>query len=142
MMTPYSKIFERFQGKIQDYTIDEMFLNSIEDYEDYLMGFLKSGLVKFSYCKNDLSDRDEENRSFTADLTELEQEILSQLMLGEWFEKEVNNILDMRLAISSSDWKRYSESQNFKEKAVLRDKAIERADSLMMQYYLKNMSVN
>ncbi|MBG9765820.1 hypothetical protein [Paenibacillus polymyxa] len=141
-MTPYSKIFERFQGKIQDYTIDEMFLNSIEDYEDYLMGFLKSGLVKFSYCKNDLSDRDEENRSFTADLTELEQEILSQLMLGEWFEKEVNNILDMRLAISSSDWKRYSESQNFKEKAVLRDKAIERADSLMMQYYLKNMSVN
>ncbi|MHB0943259.1 hypothetical protein ACYCSU_16550 [Paenibacillus sp. ALE1] len=141
-MTPYSKIFERFQGKIQDYTIDEMFLSSIEDYEDYLTGFLKSGLVKFSYCKNDLSDRDEENRSFTADLTELEQEILSQLMLGEWFEKEVNNILDMRLAISSSDWKRYSESQNFKEKAVLRDKAIERADSLMMQYYLKNMSVN
>lgn len=141
-MTPYSKIFERFQGKIQDYTIDEMFLNSIEDYENYLTGFLRSGLVKFSYCKNDLSDRDEENRSFTADLTELEQEILSQLMLGEWFEKEVNNILDMRLAISSSDWKRYSESQNFKEKAVLRDKAIERADSLMMQYYLKNMSVN
>ncbi|KZE65159.1 hypothetical protein AV545_04345 [Paenibacillus jamilae] len=141
-MTPYSKIFERFQGKIQDYTIDEMFLNSIEDYEDYLTGFLKSGLVKFSYCKNDLSARDEENRSFTVDLTELEQEILSQLMLGEWFEKEVNNILDMRLAISSSDWKRYSESQNFKEKAVLRDKAIERADALMMQYYLKNMSVN
>ncbi|KAF6565446.1 hypothetical protein G9G63_09825 [Paenibacillus sp. EKM202P] len=141
-MTPYSKIFERFQSKIQDYTIDEMFLNSIEDYEFYLTGFLKSGLVKFNYCKNDLSDRDEENRSFTADLTELEQEILSQLMLGEWFEKEVNNILDMRLAISSSAWKRYSESQNFKEKAVLRDKAIERADSLMMQYYLKNMSVN
>ncbi|MEJ3719129.1 hypothetical protein WGM54_14000 [Paenibacillus polymyxa] len=141
-MTPYSKIFERFQGKIQDYTIDEMFLNSIEDYENYLTGFLKSGLVKFSYCKNDLFDRDEENRSFTADLTELEQEILSQLMLSEWFEKEVNNILDMRLAISSSDWKRYSESQNFKEKAVLRDKAIERADALMMQYYLKNMSVN
>ncbi|KAF6620444.1 hypothetical protein HFE03_07255 [Paenibacillus sp. EKM102P] len=141
-MTPYSKIFERFQGKIQDYTIDEMFLNSIEDYENYLTGFLKSGLVKFSYCKNDLSDRDEENRNFTADLTELEQEILSQLMLSEWFEKEVNNILDMRLAISSTDWKRYSESQNFKEKAVLRDKAVERADSLMMQYYLKNMSVN
>ncbi|MET3209914.1 UNVERIFIED_CONTAM: hypothetical protein ABIC26_002862 [Paenibacillus sp. PvR008] len=141
-MTPYSKIFERFQSKIQDYTIDEMFLRSIEDYEDYLTGFLKSGLVKFSYCKSDLSDRDEENKNFTADLTELEQEILSQLMLGEWFEKEVNNILDMRLAISSSDWKRYSESQNFKEKAVLRDKAIERADSLMMQYYLKNMSVN
>jgi hypothetical protein len=140
-MTPYSKIFERFQGKIQDYTIDEMFLNSIEDYEDYLTGFLKSGLVKFSYSKSDLFDRDEENKYFAADLTELEQEILSQLMLGEWFEKEVNNILDMRLAISSSDWKRYSESQNFKEKAVLRDKAIERADSLMMQYYLKNMSV-
>lgn len=141
-MTPYSKIFERFQSKIQDYTIDEMFLNSIEDYEDYLTGFLKSGLVKFSYCKNDLSDRDEENRRFAADLTELEQEILSQLMLGEWFEKEVNNILDMRLSISSSDWKRYSEYQNFKEKAVLRDKAIGRADALMMQYYLKNMSVN
>lgn len=138
-MTPYSKVFERFQGKIQDYVIDEMFVASIENYENYLTGFLKSALIKFTYCKTDLSNRDDGNKLFMSDLTEFEQEILAQLMLCEWFEKEVNNILDMRLAISSSDWKRYSESQNFREKSVLRDKSIERADSLMMQYYLKNM---
>ncbi|ASA22751.1 hypothetical protein [Paenibacillus donghaensis] len=142
MPTPFSKIFERFQQKIQDYTIDQIYMSSVEAYENYLTGFLKSGLVKFFHCKQDLLSRDDSTREFVVDLTELEQEILGNLMLVEWLEKEVNNIMEMRLAISSGDFKRYSESQNLKEKSNLRDKSQENADYLMMQYYLKHMDVS
>lgn len=139
MSTPFSKVFERFQQKIQDYTIDQIYVSSVEAYENYLSGFLKSGLVKFFHCKKDLLSRDDLMREFLIDLTELEQEILANLMLVEWLEKEVNNIMEMRLAISSSDFKRYAESQNLKEKSTLKDKSQENADYLMMQYYLKHM---
>lgn len=141
MSTPFSQIFERFQQKIQDYTIDQIFLSSTEAYENYLTGFLKSGLVKFFHCKQDLLSRDDMNKEFSTNLTELEQEILANLMLVEWLEKEVNNIMEMRLAISSGDFKRYAESQNLKEKSSLKDKSQENADYLMMQYYLKHMDV-
>lgn len=142
MPTPFSDVFERFQQKIQDYTIDDMYELSTKAYEDYLTGFLKSGLVKFFHCKKDLTSRDDANKTFLIDLSELEQEILSHLMVIEWLEKETNNIMEMRLALSSHDWKRYAESQNLKEKSNLRDKSIETTDNLKMQYYLLNMSVN
>ncbi|KAA9007384.1 hypothetical protein F4V43_02535 [Paenibacillus spiritus] len=141
MPTPYSKIYERFQQKIQDYTIDEIYVGSKDNYENYLFGFLKSALVKFYHCRKNLITRDETQREFSEDLTELEQEILAQLMLIEWMEKEVNNILEMRMALSSSDFKKYAESQNMKEKSSIRDKMIESADSMKMQYYLINMDV-
>ncbi|MCR8641540.1 hypothetical protein NV379_02620 [Paenibacillus sp. N1-5-1-14] len=142
MPTPFSKVFERFQQKIQDYTIDEIYTLSIDSYEDYLTGFLKSSVVKFFHCANDLTNRNDTAKFFAADLSELEQEILAHLMLIEWLEKETNNIVEMRLALSSDDWKRYAESQNLKEKSLLKDKSTETADHLKMQYYLLKMSGN
>jgi hypothetical protein len=59
-------------------------------------------------------------------------------MVSEWAEKETNNILDMRMALSNSDFKRYAESNNLKEKKDLWQTHIERADKLMVEYSLEN----
>lgn len=138
MSTPFSLVFERFQNKIQDYTIDQLYKQSVDIYESYLIVFLKSALTKFFGCKINLSDRDDAAKIFNSNLTEKEQEILACLMVVEWAEKETNNIMDMRLALSNSDFKRYAESQNLKEKRDLLQMHVERADRLMIEYSLEN----
>lgn len=138
MATPFQNIFVRFQGKVQDYFLDDLFISDIDSYELYLTSLLKSALTKFDNCKNNLSNRDDILMEFNSTLTEKEEEILSVLMLVEWLEKEVNNLLEMRLALSSSDFKRYAEANNMNAKRDLRDRTIERSEKLMTDYALLN----
>lgn len=138
MPTPFQNIFARFQGKVQDYFLDDLFVSDLSSYELYLTSLLKSALTKFDNCKNNLSNRNDILMEFTSTLTEKEEEILSVLMLVEWLEKEVNNLLEMRLALSSSDFKRYAEANNMSAKRDLRDRTIERSEKLMTDYALLN----
>jgi hypothetical protein len=138
MPTPFQNIFARFQGKVQDFFLDDLFISDIDSYELYLTSLLKSALTKFDNCKHNLSNRDDILMEFAPTLTEKEEEILSVLMLVEWLEKEVNNLLEMRLALSSSDFKRYAEANNMNAKRDLRDRTIERSEKLMTDYALLN----
>nr|WP_145401465.1 hypothetical protein [Paenibacillus xylanexedens] len=133
-MTPYVNIYERFSIKIQDYMLDEMFRESSDTYEDYIVGFLKAAVAKFTYCRKNLADRDEDIKCFNVTLSELEEEILAEMMKVEWMDKEVNNVLEMRLALNNSDFKRYAESNNLKAKMDLRDNIQERVNNLIVQY--------
>ncbi|WP_440110350.1 hypothetical protein [Paenibacillus sp. QZ-Y1] len=133
-MTPFVNIYERFSTKIQDYMLDELFRESTDTYEDYIFSFLKSSIAKFTHCRKNLSDRDEVNKHFNSNLSELEEEILAEMMKVEWMDKEVNNVLEMRLSLNNSDFKRYAESNNLKAKMDLRDNIQERVDNLIVQY--------
>lgn len=133
-MTPFINIYERFSTKIQDYMLDELFRESIDTYEDYIFSFLKSSIAKFTHCRKNLSDRNEDSKCFNIILSELEEEILAEMMKVEWMDKEVNNVLEMRLALNNSDFKRYAESNNLKAKMDLRDNIQERVNNLIVQY--------
>ncbi|RXZ78194.1 hypothetical protein EBB07_29505 [Paenibacillaceae bacterium] len=133
-MTPYQNVYERFALKVEDYLLDELFCSSVTDYEKYLLGWLKSAIPKFSKCKNDLKDRDDNEQIFNQKLTEKEEEVLAFLMQIEWSEKEVKNIQEMRLYLSNSDFKRYAESNNLKVKIDLQNQLIERADRFIVEY--------
>lgn len=133
-MTPFSNIYERFSTKVDDYILDDMFQLSIEDYEDYIYNFFRSAIVKFSSCKQDLSDRDNETQQFNITLTDLEEEILAEKMVVEWMQKEVNNTKEMRLALSNIDWKRYAEANNLNAKSNLLEAMRENADNLETRY--------
>lgn len=135
-MTPFSNVFERFQSKVTDYNLDKLFITNVIGYESYLTILLKSAITNFDNCKQNLTDRDDSSKIFNVTLTEKEEEILATLTLAQWFEKEVNNVLDMRLALSSSDFKRYAESQNLKAKSDARDRVLERSEKLMIDYSL------
>ncbi len=138
MTTPFQNIFSRFTGKVQDFTLDALFMSDLKAYERYLLGFLKSAIPNFSKCKSNLSDRDDEKMMFNQTLSEKEEEILSILLQAEWAEKEVNNILDMRLALSNSDFRRYAEANNLKAKMDLRDSLLERIDRKIVEYTYEN----
>lgn len=118
MSTAYSNIFERFAIGVEDYDLDALYSSSVDSYEVYLTGLLRKAIVKFSRCSTDISKtaRDDTARVFTNTLTDYEEEVLANLMLIEWFTKEINRVEDMRMGLNSTDFKRYSEAQNLTAK--------------------------
>jgi hypothetical protein len=134
MATPFSNIYTRFLRKITDYKLADLIINDSTTAENRLYGWLESSIPKFSKCINDLSDRDAANKVFNTDLSDLESEILSNLMVAEWLEPEVKNIMDMQNVLFNDDWKTYSTANLLKEKKELLQDAIERSDKLIVDY--------
>lgn len=134
MATPYSEIFNLFLSSIQDYRINKLYNQSVEQMEDYIMPFLIKAIANFRKCRTDLEDRDDENKVFNQDLTTEEKVILANLMVVEWLTKEVNDILQMRLYLQDTDFKTYSSSQNLKEKRELLTTMKDMVESQIVQY--------
>jgi hypothetical protein len=137
-MTPYSNINERFLSKVQDYTLDKLFKASITNFEAYLLQFLKSARTKFRQCKTNLKDYDDNLGQFNQVLSEDEEEILAVLMEIEWLNREVKNVTDMRMGLSDSDFKRYSEAQNLASKQSVYNQTVELVDRMIVEYTFYN----
>jgi DNA-binding transcriptional regulator GbsR (MarR family) len=118
--------------KITDYNLDNLFINDESSYTEYIYGFLISAISNFFKCNQDLSDRS--STAFTADLSDLEKEILATLMVVEWCTKETNSIMEMRRHLNDTDFKLYSEAQHLKEKRNLLTDSIELVDKKITSY--------
>ena len=138
MATPYSEVFNLFLASIQDYRINRLYEQSVEDMENYLIPFLIKAITNFKKCKTDLEDRDDENRIFNQTLSTDEKVILSNLMMVEWLTKEVNDILQMRLYLQDTDFKTYSQANNLREKRELLTTMKEMVDKQITQYSYNN----
>ncbi len=137
--TNYSTIYELFLAGIQDYKIDYLFRDSVEDAEEYMKTFLIRGLINFDNCKKDLEDRDDELQKFFIQLNTRERVILSNLMIVEWLTKEVNDILQMKLHLQDHDFKTFSEAHNLREKQTYLSTFEERVDKQMNKYGYSNI---
>lgn len=138
MSTPYSDVFNLFLTSIQDYRINKLYNQSVEQMENYLIPFLIKAITNFRKCKTDLEDRDDTNKAFNQTLSTDEKVILSNLMMVEWLTKEVNDILGMKLFLQDTDFKTYSQSQNLKEKRELLTTMKEMVDKQIVQYSYNN----
>jgi len=138
MATPYSEVFDLFLASIQDYRINRLYEQSVEDMENYLIPFLIKAITNFRKCKTDLEDRDDENRIFNQTLSTDEKVILSNLMIVEWLTKEVNDILSLRNFLQDTDFKTYSQANNLKEKRELLTTMKEMVDKQIVQYSYNN----
>ena len=138
MSTPYSDIFNLFLASIQDYRINKLYNQSVEQMENYLMPFLIKAITNFRKCKTDLEDRDDTNKVFNQTLSTDEKVILSNLMMVEWLTKEVNDILQMRLYLQDTDFKTYSQANNLREKRELLTTMKEMVDKQIVQYSYNN----
>lgn len=138
MSTPYSDIFNLFLASIQDYRINKLYNQSVEQMENYLMPFLIKAITNFRKCKTDLEDRDDTNKVFNQTLSTDEKVILSNLMIVEWLTKEVNDILSLRNFLQDTDFKTYSQANNLKEKRELLTTMKEMVDKQIVQYSYNN----
>lgn len=138
-MTNYSDIYDLFLVSIQDYKLDSLYSATPTAFESVLKGYLIKAIPRFDNCAKDLEDRDDTTQIFNITLTTSEKVILSNIMAYEWYQRQINDIRQMNLKMSNTDFKTYSESNNLKEKMERADRLREIFEQDITRYGLKNV---
>ena len=134
-MTSYETIYNKFLQRVVDYKILQM---EDEDVKMMLNGWMTSAIANFRTCASDLSKRDDVLERFDDDLTDLEIEILSILMVSEWLAPQLNSTLLTRQLVTGKDEKFYSQSAHLKELMDLQAASDKKARLLLNRYRLIN----
>lgn len=140
MATPFSNIYTRTLNKINDINIRQKILAGQQVQVDALLKqYLNSAIPKFFQCKTNLTDVDNILNQFNQTLLPIEEEILSILILLEWLEPFINNILLLKPILAPSDYKSYSNANMLKELQELKQQHKRDVDNLIIQYtYFNN----
>ena len=138
MATSFDTIEDLFLISVRDYRIDALASNQTV-LQQYLDGFLIKAVPNFTACLQDLS-YDSVTRTFTSTFTNLENEILANLMEVEWFKNDVNDVTQINLHLMNHEFKLNSENENLKQKSEYLDRAREKAHQLATEYQLLNIS--
>ena len=112
MATSYNKVYERFLSKITDFNLIE-----VDDYsfDNMMQGWLNTAIVRTRKCESDLSLRDDETQEFSADLLDLEIELLALGMVDAWVTPMLNSTELTLQFIGGKEEKYYSQSQHLAE---------------------------
>lgn len=108
MSTTYEEIYDLASRKLTDV---ELPLLPEEELEDTFHGYLLSSIAQFRKCKNDLSDRDENEKQFNVDLLDKEKEILAVLIARQWLQPQINSALLTKQVFSDKESKFYSQKE-------------------------------
>ena len=131
MATPYETIYNCALSKLEDPTLAML---PEEDLENMLHGYLMSAIAKHRKCEHDLSDRDEELKQFNFDLSDLEMEILSILMVREWISQRLNSVTNVMQVFGGKEEKWFSQSSHIKELREMDDRLRLEAQQLSRDY--------
>lgn len=142
MPTLFSDIYDLFLSGVSDYKINELFAVSTTDAETYLQGFLMKAIPKFNHCKQDLTYILTTDAYFVSTLSLSEQNILSDWMQIQWFNKEINDVTQFQLHLNNTDFRHYAESQNLKAKSDRVNELREIVNQDMTDYSLKYIDWN
>lgn len=106
MNTPYDAVYAVFLGKIReyDYTLVE------EDIvEDEMHRFLNFACTRFEeVCKDNIADRDDENKTFNVELTLEDIDIITDGMIVYWITPYINNSDNLESVLNSKDYTQFS----------------------------------
>lgn len=135
-MTSYETIYNRALSKLEDPTLAML---PEEDLENMLHGYLMSAIAKHRKCEHDLSDRDDELKQFNFDLSDLEIEILSILMVREWISVQLHSVVNTLQVFGGKEEKFYSQSSHLAELRALDESLRIEAQQLSRDYsYIDN----
>lgn len=113
MGTSFSEIYDNFLMTITDYRLITLYNASVTDFQTYLSAWLIQSIPEFTNCDQSLAYSSSE---FTETLTQKNIDVLILLMKKRWFEKELENILQMTNVVQDRDFKMHSQANNLKEK--------------------------
>ena len=134
-MTSFSEIYDFFMTTIDDYRLVNLFNTSESDFQTYLSAWLLQSIPEFTNCDQSLSYT---GTNFDATLTQKNINILVLLMKKKWFEKELENILQMTNFVQDRDFKMYSQANNMKEKRERLITLQEEVSQKLVEYGLRN----
>ena len=133
-VTYFEDIFKLFLSSIQDYNLRNMFIYDPEVAQDMMEVFLLKSIPKFYNCEKDIKNVDTKCKKFNVLLDIEERTILSDLMVLSWFERVVNNILQVDGNLQDTDFRTFSEANNLKEKSEYFDRMREKVHQEINQY--------
>ena len=136
-MTSYEVLYNRCLQKLEDPTLIQL---PEEDLEEMLHGYLLSAIAKHRKCEHDLSDRDEELKQFNSDLSDLEVETISILMLREWIGQRLHSVTNVMQVFSGKETKWFSQAAHIAELRELDDRLRLEAQKLSRDYTYTNNS--
>lgn len=113
MATTFNEVYDFFMTTINDYRLVALYNSSQTDFQTYLSAWLIQAIPEFTNCDQSLSYS---GSSFTETLSQKNINILILLMKKKWFEKELENILQISNVVQDRDFKMYSQANNMKEK--------------------------
>lgn len=139
MATSFTDIYDIFLVQVVDYKIDILADAGASNLNNYLIGFLRFAIDRFSrYCDQDIATTANyltQQFSITLDLKN--QIMLAKTMKIFWIEREVQDVLQFKLLLTDADFKRHAESANLKEKRILQDKIMEQISQDEFDYYVR-----
>jgi len=109
MPTSYSEIDNMFLSDIKD---DELLLYDVDDRNEILDNLRRKAIAQFKCCLKDLSDRNEQERQFNADLTDEEILILATAMRKFWLNDKIYDLKLLKQRMSTKDWKMTSQAEH------------------------------
>lgn len=120
MNTSYEKIYGIFLNKITDY---DLALLSDEELTEYCYNIFISAMTKIhSFDQNDLSDKDDSNKEFNSELTDVEIEIISSQMVIEWVDRKLNTTQLLHMYVGTKDESMASQANHMKTLIELKEK--------------------
>lgn len=134
-MTSYEEIYERFSQKITDFKLLEL---TDQEIRELMKQWMVSAIAKFRRCKSDLTDRDDELEEFNVDLLDIEQEILAELMVGEWLEPQLNSVLYTSQFFGGKEEKWFAQANQLDKLMVLKNTNYANCLKLMRDYGYQN----
>lgn len=139
MATSFTDIYDIFLVQVQDYKIDILADAGASNLNNYLLGFLRLAIDRFSrYCLQDIkTTANYDTQQFSITLNLENQIMLAKEMKVFWIEREVQDVLQIKALLTDADFKRHSESSNLKEKRILQDKIMEQVSQDEFDYYVR-----
>ena len=137
--TTYDDIIDLALVSIEDYHLNKIFKESPEKFSLIMEGFMIRGLANFENCRQDLTDRDDENHKFNIALTEIEKSIIADYTVISWLDKEINDVRQITgMLQNNKEAHRYSEANNLDAKVNRRDQLVEQVATKKTTYSLQN----
>lgn len=130
----FNKIREEYYDSYENYVE-----GSMDTFKTIMDGFMIRGLPNFDNCVKDLSDRDDDMRSFNFELTDREKEIIADYTDIMWLDKEINDTRQITAMLQNkNEAHRYSEANNLNAKRERRIQMNEDVSYKKTSYGLRN----
>ena len=146
MGTLFEKVYDRALIIIEDYRLDALARNDSEAFLLHLQGILERSIPYFTPCNTDLSYSkfldpidNEEKMAFDNVLSEQEINILSSIMVYNWFSRNINDVTQFQGHLNNKEFKSHSEAQNLKEKSEYLDRLREKYSQDITDYQLSSL---